>query len=399
MEKERRIIRHASLVFPDTVQDNMSLLLEDGIIAEILPDGMLECEDADVTDAGGAYVSAGFIDMHLHGGGGHDFMDGTVEAYLGAAKAHARYGSTSIVPTTLTCSDEELFSSFEVFRQARKLNKEGANLLGIHLEGPYFNVRQAGAQDPKYLMNPRPEHYMKILEATDDIVRWSAAPELPGAVEMGRILSDRGILMSIAHTDATYEEAMKAIEYGGYRHMTHLYSAMSSVTRRNAFRYAGVVEAAYMSDDVSVEIIADGIHLPSALLQFVRRFKGADATALCTDSMRGAGMPEGEYKLGSLRDGQNVIVEDGVAKLLDRSAFAGSVATCDRLVRNMVNLAGCPLAEAVKMMTSTPARILGIDSRKGSLKKGYDADIVIFDDNINICETIISGKTVYERVQ
>lgn len=396
----RRIITNCSLVDGDGIRENMALVLENGVVAAVLPTSQLPCSgDAVLTDAGGNYVSAGFIDMHLHGGGGHDFMDGTPEAYLGAARSSARYGATSIVPTTLTCSDEELFAFFEVFRQAKKASGGGANLLGIHLEGPYFNPGQAGAQDPKYLLNPTPEHYMKILDATDDIIRWSAAPELPGAVEMGRVLSDKGILMSIAHTNATYEEAMKAIEYGGYRHVTHLYSAMSSVTRRNAFRHAGVVEAAYMSDDVTVEIIADGIHLPSSLLQFVMRFKGADATALCTDSMRGAGMPEGEYKLGSLRDGQTVIVEDGVAKLMDRSAFAGSVATCDRLVRNMVNLAGCTLPEAVKMMTSTPARILGVDSRKGALRPGMDADIVIFDGNVNILETIITGETVYERVQ
>ena len=179
--------------------------------------------------------------------------------------------------------------------------------------------------------------------------------------------------------------------------MTHLYSGMSSITRRNAFRYAGVVEAAYLIDDMTVEIIADGVHLPKSLLQFVYKFKGSDKTALCTDSMRGAGMPDGESILGSRENGQKVIIEDGVAKLLDRTAFAGSVATTDRLVRTMINLAEVSLVESVKMMTLTPARIMNIDDRKGSIEVGKDADLVIFDENINILYTIIDGKVIYKN--
>ena len=166
---------------------------------------------------------------------------------------------------------------------------------------------------------------------------------------------------------------------------------MSSVTRRNAFRYAGVVEAVYLIDDITVEIIADGIHLPKPLLQFVYKFKGPDKTALCTDAMRGTGMPDGESILGSLT------IEDGVAKMPDRSAFAGSVATTDRLVRTMVQLANVPLTDAVRMMTLTPARILRIDSSKGSLEVGKDADIVIFDNQIHIINTISEGHVIYSK--
>lgn len=176
------------------------------------------------------------------------------------------------------------------------------------------------------------------------------------------------------------------------RHVTHLYSCMSTITRRNAYRYAGALEAAYMMDDMTVEIIADGVHLPASLLKYVCKFKGPDKIALVTDSMRGAGMPEGETILGSLKDGQRVIIEDGVAKLPDRSAFAGSVATADRLVRTIVSLAGVQLADAVKMMTLTPARIMKVDDCKGSLAVGKDADIVIFDEEINVKTTIIGGK-------
>ena len=366
---KRTVIINGRLILPDgQIEDGKVVFCQDGKIVSItnLKDYVFSVNDV-VVDAEGHYVAPGFIDIHVHGGGGHDFMDGTVEAFLGAARAHAEHGTTSMIPTTLTCPDEELFRSFEVFREACRLNENGAQMLGMHLEGPYFNHKQAGAQDPLYLKNPTPEHYNEILEKGADVIsRWSAAVELEGADGLGEALKEHGIVASIAHTDAVYDEIVEAHE-AGFNLMTHFYSAMSSVTRRNARRYAGAVEAGYMLDDMSVEIIADGIHLPKPLLQFVYKFKGPKKTALCTDAMRGAGMPEGVYNLGSLEKGQPVIVEEGVAKLMDRSAFAGSVATADRLVRTMITLAEVPLADAVMMMTSTPARILGIQDSKGSL--------------------------------
>lgn len=321
-------------------------------------------------------------------------MDGTVAAYLGAAETHARHGTTALLPTTLTSTFDELVNTFAVYKAAVNQNRKGARFLGLHLEGPYFAYNQRGAQDPKYLRNPEPEEYNRILAESADIVRWSLAPELPGALEFGELLASAGILPSIAHSDAIYEEVLDAF-HAGFSHVTHLYSAMSSVTRRNAFRYAGVLEAAYLIEDMTVEIIADGVHLPKPLLQFVYRFKGPERTALCTDSMRGAGMPDGESILGSLEKGQRVIIEDGVAKLPDRTAFAGSVATTDRLVRTMVEVAEVPLVDAVRMMTLTPARIMHVDHRKGSIEKGKDADLVIFDDNIDVSHTIIEGDVIY----
>lgn len=393
--KNRLIIKNGTLIFPEWYVSNCSVICEYGKIVEIVKTTEVEANEGDtVIDAKGKYISPGFIDIHTHGGGGHDFMDGTVEAYLGAAETHAKHGTTALLPTTLTSTFEELIKTFSIFKQAVKQNTKGAKFLGLHLEGPYFAYNQRGAQDPKYLRNPEPEEYNKILEASDDIVRWSLAPELPGAFEFGNVLSSHNILTSIAHSDAIYEEVLDAFN-AGFTHVTHLYSAMSSVTRRNAFRYAGVLEAAYLIDDMTVEIIADGVHLPKSLLQFVYKFKGPDKTALCTDSMRGAGMPDGESILGSLDKGQKVIIEDGVAKLPDRSAFAGSVATTDRLVRTMVDVAEVPLIEAVKMMTLTPARIMKIDKTKGSITVGKDADLVIFDNNINVSHTIIEGNVVY----
>jgi len=367
----------------------------DGFITAI-SDQNIDAPDALEIDAGGKYISPGFIDIHIHGGGGHDFMDNTVEAFLGIANTHARYGTTSMLPTTLTSSKEELLETLRIYEIADQQNINGSEFLGMHLEGPYFSVNQCGAQDPRYIRNPDPEEYTAILNNSSVIKRWSAAPELKGAMEFGRYVTSKGVVASIAHTDAIYEDVLVAME-NGYSLATHLYSGMSGVTRRNAFRYAGVIESAFLIDEMDVEIIADGIHLPPPLLKLVYKIKGAGKTALITDAMRAAGMPEGESILGSLKNGLKVIIEDGVAKLPDRSAFAGSVATTNLLVRNMVTMAGVPLLQAVQMATVVPAKIMKIENKKGTLAAGMNADIVVFDEDINIETTIIRGKIVYSK--
>ncbi|MDR1746749.1 MAG: N-acetylglucosamine-6-phosphate deacetylase [Tannerella sp.] len=394
MNTERILIQNARLVFTDAIEENGFILCENGVIKQV-GKGNCRISEADVVlDAEGNYVSSGFIDLHTHGAGGYDFMDNTVEAYLRVAETHARYGTTALLPTTVTCPTEELFRTFEVYKEAKAKNMNGAAFLGLHLEGPYFAYNQKGAQDPEYLKTPDPKEYNAILAASNDIVRWSIAPELDGALELASVLRKRNILVSLGHTDAIYEDVMKAYK-AGFTHVTHFYSAMLGVTRKNAYRYAGAVEAAYMIDDMTVEIIADGIHLPKALLQFICRFKGVDKIALCTDSMRAAGMPDGEYLLGGQEKGRMIIVEDNVAKLPDRSAFAGSVATADRLIRTMVKMAGVSLPDAVRMMTLNPARILGIEATKGSLAPGKDADLVVFDKDLSVKKTLIKGKIIH----
>lgn len=390
------VINNARLLLPSQVMPQAYLVCEDGMITRYGSGSFQPDQEDTVIDAKNNWVSPGFIDIHIHGAGGHDFMDNTVEAYLEIAGTVAKYGTTALLPTTLASSNEELFRTFETYKQAKLLNRKGASFLGLHLEGPYFSFEQRGAQDPEYLRNPEPDEYNRILDASEDIVRWSLAPELEGALAFGRILKERNILPSVAHTNAIYEEVIEAFQ-AGFTHVTHLYSAMSSVVRKNAYRYAGAVEAAYLIDDMTVEIIADGVHLPKPLLQFVYKFKGPDKIALCTDAMRGAGMPDGTSVLGSLKNGRPVIIEDGVAKLPDRSAFAGSVATADRLVRTMIDVAEVSLPDAVKMMTLTPARIIGVADKKGAIDRGKDADIVIFDDRITIQATIVGGEVVYSR--
>jgi len=395
MQMGRTIIINGKIILIDEIWDSGTVVFEDGIISSVTKESLSPTNSDNVIDAEGNYISPGFIDIHTHGAGGADFMDATVEAYLTIADTHAKFGTTALLPTTLTSTDEELFYTFDIYKEANSRNKNGSKFLGLHLEGPYFAYNQRGAQDPKYLRTPDDSsHYNKILDRTDDIVRWSIAPELEGALELGKVLRNKNIIASVAHTDALATDVIEAHKVG-YNLMTHFYSGMSTVVRKNAYRYAGAIEAGYLLDDMYVEIIADGIHLPKELLQLIYKIKGKERIILVTDSMRAAGMPDGTYKLGSLQYGQDVIVEDGVAKLPDRSAFAGSVATADRLVRTMTQLAEIPLVEAVKMSSLIPARIMNIDARKGSLEKNKDADIVIFDKDIEIKATIIEGKCVY----
>lgn len=392
---ERKIkIFNGKVIAPQGLWNGGSVLIADGKITAV-SDHDIEATDAFLIDAKGKYISPGFIDIHLHGGGGHDFMDNSVEAYLAIANLHAKYGTTAMMPTTLSCEKEDLLKTLDLYHLADAKNTTGAQFIGMHIEGPYFAMNQRGAQDPRYIRNPEPAEYEEILAHSNIVKRWSAAPELNGAIQFGRYLKTKKILASIAHTDAIYEEVLEAFD-NGFTHATHFYSAMSGVSRRNAFRYAGVIESAYLIDAMTVEIIADGIHLPAPLLKLVYKIKGVNKTALITDAMRAAGMPPGESILGSLKDGIKVIVEDDVAKLPDRTAFAGSVATADRLVRNMVKMAEISLIEAVKMISITPASIIKIDDKKGSLVAGKDADIVLFDENINIETTMVNGKIVYQ---
>lgn len=389
----KTVLHNGYVITPDGLVDGY-VVFENSTILEV-GSGAYQGTAERSIDVGGQYISPGFIDIHTHGGGGYDYMDGTVEAFLGAAKAHMVHGTTSVVPTTLTCPDDELMRTFSCFEEAQSANVKGPNLIGLHLEGPYFSAKQAGAQDPAYLQVPQKERYRAIFDACPHIVRMSAAPELPGAMELGEEMKKRGILASIGHSDAEYFQVLEAIEHG-YSHVTHLYSATSMLHRAGPYRHLGIVEAAYMSDDLTVEIIADGKHLPPELLKYILKFKPISQICLITDAMRGAGLPEGTItKLGSLENGQDVILEDSVAMLMDHTAFAGSICTTDRCVRTMYHLAGASIVDAVRMITQNPARVLGLTA-KGSLAAGMDADLCVFDEDIHISNVFVMGRHTYD---
>ncbi len=369
-------------IVEDEIQTGLFVYVENGKILEVTDKSLPFDREF---DAKGSYLSAGWIDIHTHGGGGFDFMDGGAEPITEGAKMHLSHGTTSIYPTTLSASKEALLQSVDDIKKAM----EFPTIRGVHLEGPYFDTKSCGAQNTDYIRGFDMDEIEEILES-GIVKRWDYAPELKDSTEVTKKLKDHGVVCSIGHSSATYEELLPAFEEG-CNHVTHLYSATSTIVRIGGYRHLGIVESAFLLDNMTVEVIADGCHLPPNLLKMIYKIKGADKICLVTDSMRAAGMPDGEYILGNKKEGVPCIHEDGVAKLMDRSAFAGSTATADRLVKTMYHLAEIPLTDTIKMITKTPARIMNLKS-KGSIQKGYDADIVIFDEDINVKAVFVNGE-------
>ncbi len=393
------LVVNASAILSDRILDDAVMFVEDGLIRWIdqaakLP---LELKEASLPrlDAKGLYLSPGFIDQHVHGGGGADFMDGSVEAIRTICETHARYGTTGLFATGLSGSNEETKRFLESYNEYTSTpHISGAELLGIHMEGPYFSAQYAGAQDPVHLRTPDPAEYEEWLEMSAAIRRWTLAPELPGADVMARTLTSRGIQVSAGHSAATSREMLDAVS-NGFNQVTHFYSGMSGVHYVNGVRSGGIIEAVYLSDDIAVELIGDGVHLPAELLCLIRKVKHTDDIGLITDAMRAAGQDTRESILGSLIGGRRVIIEDEVAKLPDRTAMAGSIATTNRLVRTWMKLTGSDLIEAVRLVSLNPARFNHIRQHKGSLENGKDADFLLFDENIEIQLTAVRGKAVY----
>jgi len=386
-------IINGRLITPFRIMEGAELTFEDGIITGI--GNRTDDTGYETVDAGGCYVTPGFIDIHSHGGGGMDFMDEDPSVFDRISRIHSHYGTTMIFPTLTSSRFDVLKSAITSFSEIPEEGTGGARMPGLHLEGPYFSMEQRGAQDPRYVRPPDRNEYMEILDMTDRIARWSLAPELPGANEFASELRKRGIVPAIGHSNATYEQVLEAFE-NGFELITHLYSGCSIMRRINAYRVAGVVESAFLIDGMNVEIIADGHHLPPSLLKLIYQNKSVSRIALVTDSIRAAGDSSIETIVGDKETGVKAIVEDGVAKLPDRSAFAGSVATADRLIRTMVNNAGVPIEKAVEMLTSSPARIMNVYDRAGSLSTGKYADFVFLDENHGIRATIIGGRKVFE---
>ena len=385
-------IKNGKIIVADKILEGYTLYFEGEKILAVTKDHLPADE---IIDAKGMFVSPGFVDTHTHGAAGFDFLDGTEEAFLTATAFQATHGATTVLPTITSSNFEDLARALAAYERVKDSKTHGAYMPGVHLEGPYFAASQAGAQDPKYLRVFDPAEYEKVFSLSNRILRWTAAPELAGGEDFAKVAIANGCLPCIGHSDAEDKEVRDAYNWG-FTHVTHFYSGCSMVHRKNAYRYTGIVEEGYLNDGMTVEIIADGCHLPASLLKLICKVKGTDNVCLVTDSMRAAGMPEGPSIIGSVENGMAIVIEDGVAKLPDRTAFAGSVATADRLVRNMVQLAELPLTEAVKMAATTPARIFGL-AGIGELKAGYDADILIFNDNIDIEKTFVKGNCVYTR--
>ena len=359
------------------------IYVSDGKIIEVSK----QSKQAETTyDFSGQYVCAGFIDMHTHGAGGYAFMNSSEQDVIDGCNYHFTHGTTTIVPTISAGEFSIMKKAVANVAKAKKSGKSKGCILGAHLEGPYLSAKQAGAQCPAFITPPIKNDYESLLqEYGDSVRRWTYAPECDVNGEFCRYLSERGVLVSAGHTDATYQDMKIAVD-NGCKLITHLYSCTSTITRNHGFRSLGVIETAFLMDELYVEIIADGKHLPPELIEMIVKIKGTDKVALITDSLEIAGT---NIKYGTM-SGTDFIVEDDVCKLRDRSAFAGSIATADMLIRTLVYQCGYSIPIAVKMMTEVPAELLKIN--KGSLQKGKDADIIVFDDNINISNVFICDK-------
>ncbi len=367
------------------------LYLRDGRIEEIQETGTA-CRDTDVTfDFSGSYMAPGFIDMHTHGGGGHAFLDTTPEEVIAACRFHLEHGTTTVLPTVSAAPFPAMAEAVRAIAAARHDSRLVGTVLGAHLEGPYLSVGQCGAQTPDFITPPVKRDYEALIEEMPgEIARWTYAPEHDKDGAFCRFLAEHGVLPSAGHSDAVYADMDTALA-SGCRLVTHLYSCTSTVTRDHGFRSLGIIETAFLRDDLYAEIIADGKHLPPELINMILKIKGTDRVALVTDSLSVAGTDAKE----GVMSGTEYLIEDGVCKLRDRSAFAGSIATADGMMRVMTKQCGVPLAQAVKMMTNVPSDILNI--RKGKLIAGYDADLIVFDDDIRIKNVFIGGKPYLPR--
>lgn len=389
------LIKNARVVLADTVAEDCAVLICNGKIKEVgcknVPEG------TEVLDAQGNYLLAGFIDTHVHGGGNADFMDGTVESFHIVTETHLRYGTTALCPTSMTASEEDTERFVKTYLEFLRTPRKGAKTLGLHLEGPYFsgaNEKSKGAQRGDFLRYPDMAEVKHLYELSKGhIVRWDAAPELPGTTEFAEYLSAKGVICSMGHSQATTEEAERCIA-AGFSHVTHCYNACTTYRKVGQKVLDGVVEAAYLHDDVVIELICDGCHIPRGILAMALKIKGPEKVCGITDAMRIAGTDLKVGYLGTKDCGSEVIVDDGVAKLKDMSCFAGSIATSERCLQTLCGKYGFPIWDASKLLSLAPAKLLGVDGQMGSIEAGKVADLVLADDDYHVTDVFLNGKHI-----
>lgn len=378
------LITNCQLILKDEILRG-SVRIEDGKVAAIYTDKVPEkYKNEENIDADGMFLAPGFIDIHIHGTAGYDTMDGKDKAIIAMAKAIAQHGTTSFLPTTMTVDIEEINQTLQVIKRLMTEGTDGAEVLGAHLEGPFLNPVAIGAQNPKYLLTPSIEAYQQMVGDYEGVVMsMTLAPELEGAKALIKYAADKGVVCSVGHSKATYDEVSEAVKWG-VTHVTHLYNAMTPFTHREP----GIVGAAF-DHEITAEIIADGIHSTYPALRIAFRQKSTDKMILITDAMMACCMQDGEYTLG----GQAVYVKEGAARL-ENGALAGSVLTLDQAVANVYLNCQLPLHEVVKMATYNPAKFCKVHDHKGLIKEGYDADLILFNEKIQIQKVWIKGKEI-----
>jgi len=390
-KNKRIIIINGTIITPFHLVSGKTIIVEKGRIREIVNKEELSTATltgAEVIEGKDKYIVPGYIDIHVHGGGGSDVMDGDYEAINQIAITHSHFGTTSFLPTTMTMSKDKIIRSLRSICEAVKKGTAGAEILGIHMEGPYINPEKKGAQKEEDIKKISIEEFLEFNQASGNLIRLvTIAPEMPGAIGLIKYLYKQGIIASAGHTNATYVQTQAGIKVG-LSHVTHTFNAMRGLHHREP----GVVGAALASPELTVEVIADGIHLHPVVMKILIQAKESEKVVLITDAMRATGLKEGTYDLG----GQEVTVNKGQARLKD-GTLAGSVLTMDKAVQNMVNKVGIQLPKAIQMASFNPAKSIGIDDKKGSLELGKDADIVILNKNLETELTIVAGKVVYRR--
>lgn len=389
-------IFNARILTPDGWIENGSLLINDGKIVQIA-DSEIHAEDEGKeirrVDAGGGLLLPGFIDIHVHGGGGYDAMLGSAEHIQGMCRFHASNGTTSLLATTLTATHEEIITALECAGQLIKTGHEpdGANLLGVHLEGPFLNAARCGAQNPADLRDPSIEEFDAFWEASQGTIKlMTIAPELSHAEEVIRYAVSKGVVISLGHTDADFATMRRATEWGATQ-VTHLFNGMRSLHHREP----GAAGGALMLDQLAVELICDGIHVHPGLIKWAFDIKPEGKVLLITDSMCAAGCPDGEYLLGKLP----VIMKQGKVYLKQEDGteggLAGSSLTMIEALANAVKFTGMDIAELVPALTIHPAEQIGVSHSKGTIEPGKDADLIIVNEQFQVCQTFVLGNRVY----
>ncbi|MGO4184535.1 N-acetylglucosamine-6-phosphate deacetylase [Paenibacillus sp. TAF43_2] len=382
-----KIVHNVQIVQPDVVLPASTVWIRNGIIEKIennhIPLSPLPEKEYELIDGNGQWLIPGMIDVHIHGANGYDMMDGSEASIQEVSRACAATGCTSFLATSVSSTMDELLAMIRSVKRVVGL-EVGAKIAGLHLEGPYLNPKRKGMQNEKYLRHPDLGEMKRIFEEADGLIKMvTIAPELPGGMELLSYLKEMGVIIAVAHSDATYEEAKLAFDAGA-SHVTHCFNGMRPIHHRDP----GLVAAAFEADHVSIQAIVDGVHLHPAIVRLMHRIKGPENMVLITDALQAMGLGDGSYLFG----GHQVTVTNGVAQLAD-GTLASSVVTMNEALR-FTTETGISLLDAIQMASTTPARILGMDHKTGTIKTGLDADLVLLNEHFQVEWTMIKGNVI-----